>query len=33
MNPRRPVFSVITPTYNRSAVLARAIRSVQAQTF
>jgi glycosyltransferase involved in cell wall biosynthesis len=32
MSLRRPAFSVITPTYNRAAVLVRAIRSVQAQT-
>lgn len=29
----RPSISIITPTYNRRAVLARAIRSVQRQTF
>lgn len=29
----RPAFSVITPTFNRQAMLLRAIRSVQAQTF
>ncbi len=29
----RPAISIITPTYNRRAVLARAIRSVQQQSF
>lgn len=33
MHPPRPAFSIITPTFNRAAVLLRAIRSVQAQTF
>lgn len=30
---RRPTFSVVLPTYNRSHIIGGAIRSVQAQTF
>ena len=30
---KRPVFSIITPTFQRSALLRRAVKSVRAQTF